>query len=72
MSEPAPILSPAAERAELAHRHYQLLTAPGKRALPFDALTLRYIRRALSTAEARHVALAFKASTQACIDAGIR
>lgn len=68
----APILSPAVERAELASRHYKLLTAPGKRALDFDALTLRYIRQALDTGDEKHVAKAFKVSTEACVAAGIR
>lgn len=72
MSEPAPILSPAAERAELAHRHYQLLTLPGKRAYEFGALPLQYIRRALSTGDPKHVANAFKVSAEACLEAGIR
>ena len=70
MSERPPIFSPAVERAELASRHYQLLHA--KKPLPFDALPLRYIRRALATGDAAHVDKAFKASTEACSAAGIR
>lgn len=71
LTEPV-ILSPAAERAELAHRHYQLLTLPGKRAFDFGALPLQYIRRALATGDPQHVARAFKVSTEACIEAGVR
>lgn len=68
----SPIFSPAVERAELASRHYLLLTAPGKRALPFSAVPLQHIRRALSTGDAAHVDTAFKASQKACDAAGIR